>query len=223
MTYSEPNSNFTFLIEHDPIFYQLGEIKALAGSEYMPIISDHEDHLISRSQTYGISEKPGDYLESFSDFIKHELNESAALSVVVNRPKDLTRAQLKEIRLLLDLHGFKEASLQSAWRNKTNQEMAASIIGYIRQAALGEPLISFEQRVANGMQKIYSLHNWTPMQRKWLDRLAKQLSHEVVIDHDFVNKAFSTDGGAKRLDHLLNQQLDTVLDTLADSLWSQSG
>jgi type I restriction enzyme R subunit len=70
------------------------------------------------------------------------------------------------------------------------------------------------------MQKIYALHPWTQVQRKWLDRLAKQLSHEVVIDQTFVNRVFANDGGAKTLNNLLNQQLDTVLDTLSESLWS---
>ena len=60
---------------------------------------------------------------------------------------------------------------------------------------------------------------WTPVQRKWLDRLAKQLHHEVVIDQQFVNRAFATDGGAKRLDAMLGGKLDNVLETLADGLW----
>jgi len=142
---------------------------------------------------------------------------------VVNRPKDLTREQLKEIRLLLDKNGYNEAKLSTAWRNQTNQEIAASIIGYIRQAALGEALIPFDQRVQTAMGKIFTLHSWTPIQRKWLERLAKQLTHEVVIDNDFVNRAFASNGGAKQLNKLLGQQLDTVLETLSGALWESVG
>lgn len=47
-----------------------------------------------RVQNYGTHQRPEDYLDSFNDFIKNQLNQSAALGVVVNRPKDLTRAQL---------------------------------------------------------------------------------------------------------------------------------
>lgn len=65
-----------------------------------------------------------------------------------------------DISLLLDQCGYSEAKLQSAWRNQTNQDVAASIIGYIHQAALGGALIPFEQRVSNAMQKIYNRHNW---------------------------------------------------------------
>ena len=57
------------------------------------------------------------------------------------------------------------------------------------------------------------------MQRKWLDRLAKQLSHEVVIDADFVNRAFAQDGGAHQLDVRLGGRLEAVLETFADALW----
>lgn len=139
--------------------------------------------------------------------------------MVVNRPKDLTREQLKEVRMLLDVQGFSEAKLKAAWRSKSNQDIAAGIIGYIRQAALGEALLPFDQRVASAMQRIYTAHSWTQVQRKWLERLAKQLTHELVIDHAFVNKAFASDGGAKQLDKILTGQLDQVMDELADALW----
>ena len=148
---------------------------------------------------------------------------AAALGVVVNKPRDLTREQLREVRLLLDQHGYSEVSLKSAWRNQTNQEIAASIIGYIRQAAIGEALLPFDQRVAKAMQKIYALQPWTPVQRKWLERLAKQLVHEVVIDPQQVNDAFRNDGGLKALDRNLGGNLSQVLEALNDNLWSAVG
>jgi len=198
---------------------QIEGVRLLAGSNYKPIISDHPDELLAREQSYGDYSKPEDYLDSFNHFIRQQLNQSAALAVVVNRPKDLSREQLREVRLLLDEHGYSEARLQTAWRNRSNQDIAASIIGYIRQAALGEALLPFEERVGRAMQRIYALTNWTTAQRNWLNRLAKQLHHEVVIDQQFVNRAFAGDGGAKRLDALLGGQLDKVLATLADGLW----
>ena len=215
-----PQQAAQFIQSNANLINQLEQVKNLLSSEYYPLLADHEDELKVREQSYGKYEKPADYLESFNDFIKNQLNQSAALAVVVNKPKDLTREQLREIRLLLDQHGYSEAKLQSAWRNQTNQDIAASIIGYIRQAAIGEALLPFEQRVNHAMQKIYGLHPWTQVQRKWLDRLAKQLSHEVVIDQQFVNRVFATDGGTKKLNAVLDQHLDNVLDTLADSIWS---
>ena len=138
---------------------------------------------------------------------------------VINAPRNLTRAQLKEVKLLLDSAGFKEANLQSAWRSQTNQDIAASIIGHIRRAALGEPLISYSERVRLAMEQIYRSQSWTPVQRRWLDRLARQLVHEVIVDRDFINERFADDGGAKRLDGLLGRELDKLLDQLGDALW----
>ena len=93
-------------------------------------------------------------------------------------------------------------------------------ISYIRQAALGKALIPF-QRVQQAMECIYSQHNWNPNQRKWLYRLAKQLTHEVIIDRDTINQLPAMEGGAKRLDKTLDNQWDTVLMALNDGLWEQ--
>lgn len=72
------------------------------------------------------------------------------------------------------------------------------------------------------MQRIYTLHDWTPSQRKWLDCLAKQLTHEVVLDRDLINRSFATHGGFKRLDGVLGHHLDEVLEALNDALWEAS-
>ena len=39
----------------------------------------------------------------------------------------------------LDKAGFTETGLATAWRETTNQDIAARIVGYIRQAALAMP------------------------------------------------------------------------------------
>lgn len=216
-----PKQAAGFISQHTGLLNQLAEVNLLLGSERQPIISDHHDEIRDRTQSYGEHQKPEDYLDSFNHFIKTQVNQSAALAVVVNKPRDLTREQLKEIRLLLDGAGYSEAKLQSAVRNQTNQDIAASIIGHIRRAALGEPLVPFEQRVAQAMQRIYQGQNWLPAQRKWLERLAKQLNHEVIIDREFVNSRFSDKGGAKQFDKVLNNQLDSVLEELSDVIWIQ--
>ncbi len=208
-----------FMQQHQGLLNQLDDVRHLLGSEYYPLLSDHKDELQVREQSYGQYQKPADYLDSFAQFVKEQINQSAALKVVVSRPRDLTRQQLREIRIMLDGAGYSEASLQAAWRNTTNQDIAASIIGYIRQAALGEALLPFEQRVQHAMQGIYSQHSWTPAQRNWLDRLSKQLTHEVIIDRETIGAIPAFSGGAKQLDKALGQKLDMVLDGLNDSLW----
>lgn len=216
-----PQAAADYLKNSTRLLLQLAEVQELMGTAYMPILSQHRDELLAREQSWGTYTRPEDYLDSFGRFVREQLNQSAALAVVVNAPKDLTREQLREVRLLLDAHGYSEANLQSAWRSRSNQDIAASILGYIRQAALGEALLPFEQRVAAALQRIYAQRAWTPVQRKWLERLGKQLVLEVVIDPGFVNRAFAQDGGAKQLDKMLAGQLNDVMQSLATHLWPQ--
>lgn len=213
-----PQQAAQFIQKHTQFLNQISEISQLIGSEYKPIISEHEDELQERIQSYGEHQRPEDYLDSFNQFIREQLNQSAALSVVVNRPRDLTREQLKEIKLMLDNAGYSEKSLQSAVRNQTNQDIAASIIGHIRRAALGEALIPFEQRVKMAMDKIYTEHTWTPVQKKWLERIAKQLVFEVILDQAFINDHF--DGGTKQLNNILGNQLDHVMHEISEAIWA---
>jgi len=214
-----PKQAANFITEHSGLIHQLAQVNTLLGSEHQPVISEHHDEIRERTQSWGTHKKPEDYLESFNQFVKEQLNQNIALATVVSKPRDLSREQLTEVKLLLDGAGFSEANLQSAVRNQTNQDIAASIVGHIRRAALGEPLIPFEQRVAQAMLRIYQAHSWTPNQRKWLERLAKQLVHEVIVDREFVNNRFDQHGGAKQFDKVLNNQLDTVLGEISEAIW----
>jgi len=99
---------------------------------------------LSRSG-YGTAERPEDFLDAFTRFVKENVNQIAALKIVVQRPRELTREQLRELRLELDAKGFTDAKLRRAWADAKNQDIAASIIGYVRQAALGDPLIPYDR------------------------------------------------------------------------------
>lgn len=128
---------------------------------------------------------------------------------------------MREIRLLLDRHGYNEVTLQSAERNCSNRDIAASIIGHIRRAALGEALIPYGKRVDAAVERILARQQWTPAQRKWIERLGNQLVHEVVIDRDFLQRAAAPSGGLKLLEAVFNQQLDEVVSQLRTAVWEQ--
>ena len=72
------------------------------------------------------------------------------------------------------------------------------------------------------MEMIYSLHSWSTVQRKWLNRLAKQLVHEVVLDKQFINELPAFQGGVNQLDKVLVGHLDSVLGELREHLWEAS-
>ena len=48
-----PQQASAFLKQHSNLIRQLSDVGVLLGSEYRPVISDHEDALISKEQTYG--------------------------------------------------------------------------------------------------------------------------------------------------------------------------
>jgi len=60
--------------------------------------------------------------------------------------------------LLLSEQGYTEANLKSAWAEAKNEDIAARIVGYIRQAALGDPLVNYDERVDHAIKKIKSNH-----------------------------------------------------------------
>jgi virulence-associated protein VagC len=88
--------------------------------------------------------------------------------------------------------------LATAWRETTNQEMAASIMGYNRQAALGDPLVPYEQRVEKALQRILASRAWTTSQRQWRQRIANQTKAIKIVDREALDDdalIFRREGG----------------------------
>src|SRR5262249_1560312 len=128
------------------------------------IVSQHDDEVRRVEQGYGDAQKPSDYLEGFAAYLHSHVNEVPALLAVTQRPRDLTRKALRELKLALDNAGYSEATIQTAWRQITNQDVAASIIGFIRQAALGDPLVPYVDRVDRAVKAILAKHAFTDPQ-----------------------------------------------------------
>lgn len=200
---------------------EIARILDLRDGGTLPVlISHHPDELRRLEQGYGNAEQPQDYLDSFTAFLKDNINKIPALIVVTQRPRDLTRAQLKELRLLLDAQGYSEKNLQVAWRTTTNEDIAASIIGFIRRAALGDALVSYELRVDRAITKILSSRTWTLPQRKWLERIGKQLKVETIVDTEALDRGeFKTQGGFQRINKVFEGRLEEILAEINNALW----
>ncbi len=203
----------------------LGEIldRVGEGAGVPVLVSEHEDKLKGVERGYGQARKPEDYLKEFSEFIRSQQNTIPALVTVLTRPRDLTRKQLRELALALDRAGYTEASLSTAWREMTNKNIAARIIGYIRQAAIGDALVPFEQRVERALQSILASRSWTTPQRQWLQKLAAQTRANLLVDRDALDDpdlVFRRDGGGfARLDRIFDGRLQQVLETFNDEIW----
>lgn len=204
----------------------LAELLDRKGDNPRPpvLISHHDDELIEVARGYGKAQKPEDYLQQFREFITSHGNAIPALTTVLTRPRELTRKQLRELKIILDAAGYTEANLDTAWRESTNRDIAATIVGYIRQAAIGDALKPFGERVDNALHMLLAGHPWTGPQRDWLKKIAAQTKANVVVDRaaiDDPDQLFRRQGGGfTRLDKLFNGQLQHVLDDFNDALWA---
>ncbi len=212
----------SFFTEHDGVAAYLDKFKPTGGRNVL--VSEHEDEFIDTERGYGDSTKPEDYLAGFRAFVEENKNAIDALTVVTQRPRDLTRKQLRELKLKLDKEGYSESALRTAWSQVSNQDIAASIIGFIRQQALGSPLVPYEQRVDRALQKVMASQSWTSPQRRWLERIGKQLKVETIVDREALDRGqFKAQGGFNRLNKVFGGKLERVLGDLHEELWRDVG
>lgn len=187
-------------------------------------ISEHPDRVIAVETGYGDGlARPEDFIDSFTSWVKNNVNTIAALNVIVQRPRELTRKDLRDLRLKLDEMGFSDASLRSAWVNARNQDIAASIIGFIRQAALGDPLIPYSDRVKGAIARVMAKGNWTNPQRDWLRRIGEAIIADLVVDREALDEApFDAGGGFNRLNRVFDGRMEAVLASINEELWSKT-
>jgi type I restriction enzyme R subunit len=178
------------------------------------------DHVTAVTRGYGAGVRPADFIDAFTAFVRENENRIAALQIVLTRPRDLTRESLKDLRLALDAQQFTEANLRAAWRDQTNEDIAASIIGFIRQAALGDPLIPYAERVDRAVRIVAARHAANDVQRRWLDQIGREVKSRIVVDRAALDEPpFAQQGGFRRLDKLFNGEIEAILSEIAAETW----
>ena len=190
--------------------------------EHGKAISTAEDVLVSHRRGYGDAVKPEDYLMEFRSFIESHLNEIAALKLVATRPQDLTRQSLKELKLILDRNNFNETMLKTAWKDMTNEDIAADIISFIRQKSIGDALVSKEDRIKTAIKKVKKAHpELDKMQLNWLDRIETQLLKETVLNREtFESAAFANKGGFNAVNKAFANKLDDYIAEINDAMYA---
>ena len=208
------------IMELSKLWKFLDEFRPLPKSM---LISLHEDEFRGLGRGYGNGSKPEDYLESFSKYIRDNQNKITALNIICTSPKELDRKSLRELLITLAHDGFNEVSLKSAWRETKNEDIAADIISFIRTLAVGNALLSHEERIRTAIRKVRSMQQWTTIQEKWIARFEKQLLKESVLQvKDLDEDPFSADGGYTRLNKIFENRLDEVINTINENLYNQS-
>ncbi|MHB8886997.1 MAG: type I restriction-modification system endonuclease [Methylovirgula sp.] len=186
-------------------------------------ISTHTDELVSVEDVFEGAASPEDYISAFERFVRENMNASPALIAATQKPRELTRKELKELAAELDENGFSEASLRRAYGRARNADIAAHIIGFVRQAALGDPLVPYAARVDSALTKIEAAKNWTPKQKQWLRRIGRVLKEQPVGDRAILSEpAFAAQGGFETVDAEFGHHLQDVLADFNEAIWGRA-
>ena len=212
------------LLANENLFALLQAHKPNGGKPV--VISDKEDELISHTRGFGMNDqRPEDYLDAFSAYVATNMNEIAALKIICTRPKDLTRASLKNLKLALDREGFTTQQLNTAISELTNEEMAADIISLIRRYAIGSALISHEARIRRAVDKLKKAHKFTKQELSWIARMEKYLMEESVLNVGVFDEdsRFKSNGGFTKIDKIFANKLESIVLELNEYLYDDGG
>ena len=210
----------TFILSHVGFLQE----KISHGREF--VISEHEDRLTVHERGFGEGKQPQDYLDEFTKFIADNRNEIAALNVICTRPKDLTRADLKNLLRVLRENNFSVDHLNGAISQLTNAEITADIISLIRRFALGAKLLGHEDKISRAVTRLKATHDFSSTELKWLERIEKFLRRESLINlavFDETGSHFKDAGGFKRIDKVFGGNLANILDELNRYLYDDGG
>ena len=211
------------LLGYYNMFKLLQETKTNGGRSV--VVSPEPDELIEHSRGYGNGVKPEDYLDSFAEYIKTNMNDIIALKVVCTKPVDLTRDSLKNLMLTLDRAGFTTQQLNTAVSELTNEEIAADIISLIRRYAIGSPLISHEVRIRNAVEKLKKGHNFSKQELSWIKRMEKYLMEESVLNTQVFDEdsRFKAQGGFSKINRIFQNNLESIVLELNEYLYDDGG
>lgn len=187
-------------------------VDSLKGKKHGVYHSDKKDTTLETTRGYGDTEKPEDYLESFSRYVNENKDKIEAIRIACTKPSDMTRAQLRDLKLLLDKENFSESNLNNAVSAVKNEEIVADIISHIRQVVLNMPLLNHDEKVKAAFSKLISIHRFSKMQLDLLEKIKTYMLHESILNREtFDALAFKMDGGFTRFDKKFDGKLIDII------------
>ena len=184
----------------------------LKGKKRGHYYSDKEDTILETTRGYGDTEKPEDYLEAFAKFVNENKDTIEAIRIACTKPSDMTRAQLKELKLALDKQNFTESNLNQAISTVKNEEIVADIIAHVRRAVLHTPIRNHEEKVKMAFKKLIEENNFNKMQLDLLNKIKTYMLHESLLNKEtFEAPAFKMEGGFVRFDKKFAGRLAEII------------
>lgn len=190
------------------------------------VVSDATDEVTYHVQGYGnAQQRPEDYLDEFTSYIKEHINEVAAINIICTKPAELTRKSLKELSLQLDREGYAPTQLDSAITALNAEEAGADIISIIRRYAIGARLMNHREKVEKAVKRLRANHKFTKMQDTWIELMKNYLINEPVLNREALDEdsRLRKQGGSARADKLLQGQLNGIIAELNDYMYDDGG
>lgn len=174
----------TMKLLRNPDFQKLLLEYLRAKRTFLTTLEDKDTVNSQKLERYGKFDNAEDYLDAFEKFVKANADRVAALSVLLQRPKDWRPAVLDELKRTLNQHGFDPAKLQKAHR-ATGFKALADVISIVKHAsAVQSPLLTAEERVNRAMDKFLAAHKLTTEQTQWLSLVREHLVKNLSMDEE---------------------------------------
>lgn len=187
-------------------------VDSLKGKKCGQYYSDKEDTLLETTRGYGNTEKPEDYLDAFARFVNENKDTIEAIRIACTKPSDMTRAQLRELKLALDKENFTESSLNQAISTVKNEQIIADIIAHVRRAVLHTPILNHEEKVKRAFTKLIANNSFNKMQLDLLEKIKTYMLHESLLNVEtFEAPAFKMEGGFARFDKKFSGRLVEII------------
>lgn len=187
-------------------------VDSLKGKKKGYFYSEKADILKETTRGYGSTEKPEDYLDAFTKFVNENKDKIEAIRIACTKPSDMTRAQLKEMKLVLDKENFTETSLNEATSAVTNAHIVADIIAHVRNAVLKTPLFNHDERVEAAFSKLIASHRFNKMQLDLLEKIKTYMLHESILNTEtFEAPVFKMEGGFARFNKKFGGNLIEII------------
>jgi type I restriction enzyme R subunit len=174
----------TMKLLRNPDFQKLLLEYPRAKRTFLTTIEDKDVVTSQKLERYGKFDNAEDYLDAFEKFVKANADKVAALSVLLQHPKDWRPAVMEELKRTLNQNGFEPEKLQRAHRANGFKALA-DVISIVKHAsATQSPLLTAEERVNRATDKFLTAHKLTPEQMQWLSLVREHLVKNLSMDEE---------------------------------------
>ncbi len=184
-----------------------------AEKVFLVSIEEHDEVTSTAIDRFGKFDKPEDYLEAFSIFVKENENSIAAFGILLNKPQDWQPQVLSEIRQKLGDNDFNEEVLQAA-HARVHQKDLADIISMLKHAANSQSrLLTANERVERAMQRFTNGKNFDEEKMKWLNMIESYLAQHLTISEETISRQplFRDKGGIRRAKKLFGDNFPDLI------------